>query len=212
MRWAALLSGAGIALSVMAANADSDSYVVYADVIDVEPLIERREISRPVQDCSVAEYRTPRDRRDDHRYSRRHSRYYEDHSQYHGDTHDYDPPRPPRSRSPVATILGGVLGGLVGSQFGGGSGRKALAIAGAVLGASVANQAGRRREFDRYSPRHCATIVESREVEDVTGYRVRYLYQGREFEKIVDQDPGDRVRVEVRVTPVVEEYPEGVVR
>jgi uncharacterized protein YcfJ len=170
-----------------AAAAGSESYFVYADVLGVEPLIERRTVSEPHRSCEVVApwrdglARNPYDSR------------YRDH---------------PRHRNGVATIIGGVIGGLVGSQFGGGTGRKALAITGAMLGASIANRARRHRHdshSSHYTPQHCTTVVESHEVEEIAGYRVRYLYQGQEFVKRVDSDPGDRIRVQVQVTPVAEE-------
>jgi uncharacterized protein YcfJ len=36
-------------------------------------------------------------------------------------------------------IFGGILGGAIGNQFGGGSGKKVMTVAGALLGASIAN-------------------------------------------------------------------------
>jgi uncharacterized protein YcfJ len=36
-------------------------------------------------------------------------------------------------------IFGGILGGAIGNQFGGGSGKKIMTAAGALLGASIAN-------------------------------------------------------------------------
>ena len=95
-----------------------------------------------------------------------------------------------------------------GCCIGGGSGRKVLAITGAMVGASIANRARRHRHdshSSHYTPQRCTTVVESREVEEIAGYRVRYLYQGQEFVKRVDSDPGDRIRVQVQVTPVAEE-------
>jgi len=168
-----------------AAAAGSESYYVYADVLDVEPLIERRTVSEPHRSCGLA--RNPYD------------------SSYRD--YDRDHAHPPR-RNGAATIIGGVIGGLVGSQFGGGTGRKVLAITGAMLGASIANRARPHRHGSHTShdtPQRCTTVVESREVEEIAGYRVRYLYQGEEFVKRVDGDPGDRIRVQVQVTPVAEE-------
>ena len=184
MRCCALLIGAGAAVFAMAAGAGTAPYHVYADVVDVEPLIERHTVSVPSRDC----------------FPNNGSAAY---SQHHYSRHDRSDAHSTRSRrSGVAGILGGVIGGLVGSQFGGGNGKKALAIGGALLGASSARRASRHRHESEYVRRRCATVMESRVIEEVAGYRVHYLYHGQEFVKRVDSDPGDRILVEVRVMPV----------
>jgi uncharacterized protein YcfJ len=202
MRCAALILGAGIGVFAMTATASSDSYYEYADVVDVEPLIERQTVVEPREVCSVASHPTTRYER---RYHRRYDRY-----QRHAFDRDYGHSGNWHGNG-AATLIGGVLGGLVGSQFGGGNGKKALAITGAMVGASIANRASRRRHesyhtgygSSHYPPR-CTTVMDSREVEEIAGYRVHYLYQGQEFVKRVEHDPGDRIRVRVQVTPIAD--------
>lgn len=119
----------------------------------------------------------------------------------------------------AAGLVGGLIGGLVGHQFGGGNGKKALTIVGAALGASIAQDHVRRsRDQDHYGDRyddgfrnggarygtgrvtrHCRETVETRRVRGVQGYDVTYRYQGRTFNKWMDEHPGDRVRVHVDV-------------
>ncbi|MCZ6711013.1 MAG: hypothetical protein O7B25_11675, partial [Gammaproteobacteria bacterium] len=85
--------------------------------------------------------------------------------------------------------------------------RKVLTVAGAILGASIANQVSRdRRDWsDSHGQRRCSTEFETREVEEIAGYLVHYRYHGQKFVKRMERDPGERVRVEVRVTPITSE-------
>ena len=71
-------------------------------------------------------------------------------------------------------LLGGLVGGLVGNQFGGGNGRKALTVIGALAGSSIARQArpgpphyGSHDEYDRLrsaTAPHCETTWEDRSI------------------------------------------------
>ncbi len=106
MRCCALLIGAGAAVFAMTAGAGTAPYHVYADVVDVEPLIERHTVSVPSRDCLVPNNGSAA------------------YSQHHYARHGHSDAHSARSRgSGVAGILGGVIGGLVGSQFGGGNGK-----------------------------------------------------------------------------------------
>lgn len=202
MRCAALLLVLGVCVGVFAMNATASSelYYVYADVVDVEPLIERRTVSQPRETCSETSHRSSAHAHGNHRH-------YDHRYQEYDDGHDHTR-RADSHGSGVARIIGGVIGGLVGSQFGGGRGSKALAVTGAILGASIGRRVSRHRHeayASPYVPQQCTTVMETREVEEISGYRVRYLYQGQEFTKRVDDDPGDRIRVQVQVTPVAAE-------
>jgi len=105
-----------------------------------------------------------------------------------------------RPNSATPTILGAIIGGVVGHQFGSGGSRNAATAAGVLLGASVGNDQAMRngttevRDVDR-----CA-VSERRDWEErVDGYRVRYVYRGREYRTTMPYDPGYRVRVRVGV-------------
>lgn len=174
--------------------ATSHTHYTYADVVGVEPVVEYRTITEPRRECRVAGYAGasgayPPYPHGDH--ANGHQRY---------ESHHHD-------GSPVVAVIGGVVGGLLGSQFGSGSGKKVMTVAGALAGASIASSVSRSRSHHEtgYTPRRCTTVVASREVQEVAGYRVRYVYQGEEFTKVVASDPGDRVRVQVQVTPAVGE-------
>jgi uncharacterized protein YcfJ len=175
---------------------DDDRYYVWAEVVDVDPIVRTSWVDEPVEVCrDVRDERRWRDRPD------RHDRYDDRYETRHR-----------RDADPGAVIVGGVLGGLLGNQFGGGNGKKALTAVGAVLGASIAAEASRgggrhddrRWRDDRHHDapvRRCDVRYESRRVEHVDGYEVTYRYGGRRFTKVVDEHPGDRLRVRVDVSP-----------
>lgn len=191
-----------------------DSYVTYAEVVSVTPHYGWREIEEPVRYCEDV----PVGRSYQRRYRDEFSRY--DRAGYHPRRWD-DRGRRGGGSEAAAGLVGGLIGGLVGHQFGGGNGRKALTIVGAALGASVAQDHVRRSRYqddyvDRYEYRYrdgatrydagrvtrqCRETVETRHVRGVQGYDVSYLYQGRTFNKWMNEHPGDRVRVYVEVAP-----------
>ena len=104
--------------------------------------------------------------------------------------------------SATPAIVGGILGGVVGNRFGDGRGKDAMTVAGALLGASVGHDLG-RREHDAYpvTTERCRTEHSSYREERVVGYDVSYRYQGRLYTTRLPYDPGDRLRVRVRVEP-----------
>lgn len=101
-------------------------------------------------------------------------------------------------------LIGGILGGVVGNQFGGGHGKDAMTIAGAALGASIANDheryptqsAGRYKEGER-----CETIYETEEKTEISHYRVSYRYNGQSFTTKMGYRPDESIRVKVSVSP-----------
>ena len=77
-------------------------------------------------------------------------------------------------------------------------------MAGAVLGASVANDAARknaRREYNQVETR-CRLAQEYYQEERITGYRVRYEYDGQVYTTRTDVDPGPTIDLRVSVVPV----------
>ena len=108
-----------------------------------------------------------------------------------------------RGNSLAGSIIGGVAGGLLGAQVGAGNGRVAASATGAALGAIVGDRLGARNDHDEYyerEVRRCRT-VDSYE-DHLTGYRVAYEYQGRNYETVLPYDPGPRLTVHVDVAPV----------
>ncbi len=113
-------------------------------------------------------------------------------------------------RSSTAPIVGAVIGGAIGNAVGHNKRNKQVgAIVGAVLGGSIA--ADIASEHDRHH-RHRGRAWQRREVcrvvedisheEEIVGYDVTYRYGGRTHTARMSRDPGDSVRVRVRVTPI----------
>lgn len=106
------------------------------------------------------------------------------------------------NRSPVGAIIGGVAGGLLGSQIGKGNGRVAGAAVGAGVGAIVGDRVGNSQATTTYGTRpvdSCYTVDNWQTVN--RGYLVTYRYNGRDYSQVMDNDPGDFIRVRVAIAP-----------
>lgn len=105
-----------------------------------------------------------------------------------------------RSNGTGGTIIGAIAGGLIGSTVGKGDGRVAAAAVGAATGAVVgSNWNGGERHLS--APREverCRTTDHVRQV--ISGYDVRYRFQGREFGTRLPYDPGNWVSLNVNVS------------
>ncbi len=172
-------------------KADSSRFVDYAEVTEVVPLVSRKQVSTPRESCEMVRTVAREERRRHYRDDRR--------------QHD--------AEELVPTLLGGLVGGVIGNQFGGGNGKKALTVLGALAGASIANEASQpsrsyrhadnRRSKPRYVER-CRVFHEVEEFEEVVGYQVTYEYLGRTFTRTVDVAPGDQIRIHVELEPLAE--------
>jgi uncharacterized protein YcfJ len=116
---------------------------------------------------------------------------------------EYEQVRERGQRSVGGAIIGGVTGGLIGSQIGKGRGRTAAAAVGAITGTIVGDRIDNDHDdYDRVVERPVRTCRkvdhwESRAV----GYEVTYEYRGHTYTTVMDRDPGDRIPVNVNVTP-----------
>ncbi len=104
-----------------------------------------------------------------------------------------------------AAVVGGIIGGILGNKIG--HGEKGATIAGTLVGAAIAKNANRHRDYYEeqvsYEDR-CLTRVSYRTEERIDGYHVTYKYKGEEFTTRMDEHPGKYVRIRVRVSPVVD--------
>ena len=189
------VAGGVFAASAASASSYGDSYHVWVDVLDVDPIVRVDYVDEPIERC----YDAPPATRADHRYR---------------EARRYDRRRDRYDDGRGAAVVGGLVGGLIGNRLGDGKGRESeFTIAGALLGATIAASANSNRyeRYDRYERqpsrwrsepvRRCEVTWESRPVERVDGYEVVYRYAGRRFTKIVDEHPGERMRVRVDLSP-----------
>lgn len=176
------------------------THYVTARVERVEPIYQMVRISEPRRECWDERYveSVPT-----HRYygnSHRGGRYgYRGHNGYN-DRRYYDD----RASNPSGNALAGaIIGGLIGHQFGDGNGKDVATVAGALIGASVANQraydnSGPRTYVDQHRTRtRCSDSYDERSEERLTGYRVTYYVDGQRYVTRMDRDPGSTVRVAV---------------
>ncbi len=99
-------------------------------------------------------------------------------------------------------LVGGVAGGLIGSAIGKGNGRVVVAAVGAGVGAIAG---------DRIANQNNGTVIQTVPVQTcyqvdnwsnvTTGYNVTYEYQGRTYNTITQQHPGQFIDVNVAVAP-----------
>lgn len=188
----------------------------YAQVLDVSPVTEKRELyaqvigTEPVRETSSTS--TPREVCEDVVVQER---------------------LPERDGNVGGTVAGAVIGGLVGNQIGGGNGRKLATVAGAVGGGFAGREIDRRHVGGRVvsrTDRQCRTVSDTstssrtiaynvtyRNPDGTTGtmrtgskpgsrialgsekatvgYDVTYRYDGEERTIRMDEKPGDRLPV-----------------
>lgn len=152
---------------------DRDGAYDYARVVEVEPLRRRVRVSEPVREC------------------------WEETVPVAGG--------PFSSNHIGGTLIGGLIGGVLGNQVGDGSGRKVARAAGAIIGGAVGHKVSQDRQRQRYGEYHvrerCETRYRDSYEERVDGYDVTYEYAGRRYLTRLPYDPGDRLRVQVDVSP-----------
>lgn len=150
---------------------DSD----YARVIDVDPIVRRVRVTTPDRECW-------------------------------NETQEVAP-RP--SSSTGSVILGTLIGGVIGHQIGHNHRDGHVAtVGGAIAGAAIGNQIGQQRAarnsqavpYERTVER-CNVVYRDDYEERIDGYRVTYVYNGREYTTRMPYDPGNRIRVDVNVRP-----------
>jgi uncharacterized protein YcfJ len=103
----------------------------------------------------------------------------------------------------ISTIIGGALGNAVGH---GKSNRRVGTVVGAVLGHSVGRDIVRHNSgpsVETYETvQRCEVVHDYEEQRRLVGYQVRYRFYGEDYTVRMDNDPGDRIQVKVRVEPL----------
>ena len=146
-------------------------FIEQARVIEAQPVYETVEVSYPVTECRMERVT---------RNERGHGGY-------------------------VAPLAGGILGGVLGHELGRKKrGETALTVAGTLLGAALGHEY--QRSHARYRPavervRRCESVDRVEEQQQLTGYRVKYRYDGRLFDTFTTEHPGRHIPVRVRISP-----------
>ncbi len=166
----------GASLLTVSGYAYSDAGLNYAKVTGVEPITRTVRVNNPREECWSERVAVPE-----------------------------------RSggKSYTAEILGGLIGAAVGHEVGKGRGKDAATVAGAVLGGSIGRDIKNKRNsrVNNNSSRYelverCETVDNYHSEERVDGYNVTYSYNGQEYHTRMRNDPGDRIKIRVSVSPV----------
>ncbi len=120
-------------------------------------------------------------------------------------------------RNYSGAVIGGIAGGVLGNQVGKGNGKKAATAAGVIAGALIGDTMG-NGQFGtpiqtnpgniQYHPqevsrqvRNC--VMENVPTQELTGYRVEYVYGGRTQSYVSQTKPvGTKIKVKVDVQPI----------
>ena len=103
--------------------------------------------------------------------------------------------------STAATVLGAVIGGVLGNTVGKGDGRKAATVVGAVAGGAVGNRVSNQGGDYQTTQTRCREVSSVSEQRRIVGYDVEYRYRGDVYMSRLNYDPGERLRVRIRVDP-----------
>lgn len=202
----ALLSVGLVGLSAQALadgrRVATERFTEYAPVVDVQPIYKEVRTRTPRQECWTEEQQVIVGyeeviRHGGHRYNERQTQ-----------------------NSTGNAIVGGLIGGVIGNQLGRGhssNSRTGATVAGAIIGGAIGNEAtgnvSRHRNGGRPRQVESRPIYETRSVERcnrVTGshsdrqlqyYNVTYRYKGREFVTQMPRDPGERIELQISVSP-----------
>lgn len=194
------------------ADSDATGYSDYARVIRVDPVLDDGYATAPgaTRRCYS---QTSIDR-----YDR--DPYYADHGGYgYGRDPYYD--RDPygdrrygtRAGSDASAVIGGIIGAVLGSKIGNGSGSYAAAAVGSVAGSLAGRQIYEQRQRENAARVGTVRVCDPEPVRGYDpndqgygdngsggGYDVTYEYNGRQYTRRMDYNPGDRIRVRVEVT------------
>jgi|TARA_B110000503_G_scaffold138987_1_gene226273 uncharacterized protein YcfJ len=91
------------------------------------------------------------------------------------------------------TAAGAVIGGVIGNQFGGGDGKTAMTILGAILGADTANRNAGQKRVEQVTV--CDTVYVNQSGNVVNEYDIIYEVNGQYITSRVNSAQGERARV-----------------
>ena len=103
-----------------------------------------------------------------------------------------------RPASSAEVFTGFLIGGAVGNQFGGGKGKDAATALGAIIGSNIG--ANTNQPSRPTTTTVCQDVPQYREVQVVTGYRVKYRFNGAVYTTKYNKDPGSYVTIQTQTT------------
>lgn len=188
-------------------ESDPGTYYDYAQVIRVDPVLDGDYAPAPSRICRETAATGRYESYEDRRYGRDS---YLDRDSYY-DRYAYGDRRyGTRAGSNAAAVIGGIAGALLGSQMGGGTGAYAATAVGSMLGSMAGREIYEQRQRELQARSGTVQVCEPEPVRDDGytasgdergGYDVTYEYNGRQYTRRMDYNPGDRIRVRVDVSP-----------
>ncbi|ASJ75017.1 glycine zipper 2TM domain-containing protein [Granulosicoccus antarcticus] len=202
----AFLSTSLIAMSASTQASDrrvaTERFTEYAPVVDVQPIYKKVRARTPRQECWTEQQQVLVG--------------YEDVVIRDGSRSDNH-----RSQNSTGNVIvGSVIGGVIGNRLSRGQSshsRTGATVAGAIIGGAIGNEASngvsRHRSYERarhvesrpiYETRpveRCNNTVKAHSEQQLQYYNVTYRYKGREFVTQLPRDPGDRIELQVSVSP-----------
>ena len=98
-----------------------------------------------------------------------------------------------------------IFGGLLGNQVGGGTGKDAATLLGAIAGADMANKKGKSKQVivGHNQQEVCDVIMQQRSVNQVTGYKTYIEFGGNVWQMttVIPYTKGEFLSVNVNITP-----------
>jgi uncharacterized protein YcfJ len=107
-----------------------------------------------------------------------------------------------KQASTADAFVGAIIGGAIGNQFGGGSGKDAATVLGAIVGADVANKKGSQEQIIGYRQEQvCQNVTFYETQEELKNYTIRYEWRGIVGKTVTYNNyrVGDRIPVDVTV-------------
>lgn len=83
-----------------------------------------------------------------------------------------------RTASDGDVIAGAIVGGVIGNQFGSGSGRDAMTVLGAIVGANHASNRTSREIVGYRIEEHCDSVARRVNEPIISSYRIEYTFNG----------------------------------
>ena len=107
--------------------------------------------------------------------------------------------------STADVVAGAIFGGLLGNAVGGGKGKDAATLLGAIAGADIANKSGKSKQVitGQRQQEVCDVVMQQRSVNQVTGYKTYIEFGGNVWQMTttIPYTAGEFLSVNVDITP-----------
>lgn len=103
-----------------------------------------------------------------------------------------------RNASDADVLAGAIVGGVIGNQFGGGSGKDAMTVLGAIVGANRASNRTVDQIVGYRLEQQCDRVARSVNEPVISSYRIEYVFNGYTYRQETAQEYtlGQRVLVQ----------------